>query len=186
MSRIDDNTAYLEHVAAPTSAGGDLAQLTNLAEQQAQLEADIAKLEAALNEKREELRAVAERAVPELMDALNLAEFRTASGLKIEVSETIRASIPQATAPRAFAWLRAQGHGALIKRAIAMTFGKGEDEAADALAKRLEGEGFDVEDKASVHPSTLSAFVREKLRDGAELPLELFGVHRQRVSKIKT
>ena len=43
----------------------------------------------------------------------------------------------------------------------------------------------EVDDVANVHPSTLAAFVREKLREGEELPLDLFGVHRQRIAKIE-
>lgn len=177
------NAGYLDYVQAPSS-GDALATLTGLAEKQAKIESDISDLEAQLTAKREELREVAERQVPELMDSLNLAQFKTASGLKIEVAETIRASIPKALAPRAFAWLREHGNAAMIKRAVSIAFGKGQDDTADKLAQKLAADGFDVEDNASVHPSTLSAFVREKLRDGAELPLDLFGVHRQRASKI--
>jgi hypothetical protein len=179
------NADYAAYVQAPPSSSDALATLTNLAEKQAQVEADVKDLEAKLSAKREELRDVSERQVPELMDSLNLAEFKTASGLKIEVAETIRASIPQALAPRAFAWLRENGNAAMIKRAISVAFGRGQDATADSLVGELANKGFDVEDKTSVHPSTLSAFVREKLRDGAELPLDLFGVHRQRASKIK-
>lgn len=180
----DDNAGYLDYVQASPSSGDALATLTGLAERQALLESEAADLEAQLTAKREELREVAERQVPELMDSLNLAEFRTASGLKIAVQETIRASIPAAQAPAAFAWLREHGHGALIKRALSVSFGKGEDDRAQALAAELEAKGFVPEDKTSVHPSTLAAFVREKLQAGAELPVELFGVHRQRASKI--
>ncbi len=175
--------AYLDYVQ-PTS-GGELSQLTALAESQAVAAAKVADLEALLNKAREELRDIAERQVPELMDQIGIGEFKTTSGLKITVSETIRASIPKAKAPLAFAWLKANGHAAMIKRVVQVAFGKGEDERADELREKLAGE-FSVEDKASVHPSTLAAFVREKLRDGEEVPLDLFGVHRQRVSKITT
>lgn len=181
----DPNSSYLDYIQ-PNSEGGELSQLRELAEQQAAAAAEVSRLEAELNKAREAYRDLAERQVPELMDQIGIPEFRTNSGLKIKIDETIRASIPKAKAPLAFAWLKANGHGSLIKRVVQVAFGKGEDERAEELRERLAGEEFPVEDNASVHPSTLAAFVREKLRDGEEIPLDLFGVHRQRVSKIAT
>lgn len=175
---------YSAYAPAPTS-GGELAQLSTLAEEQAAAEAEVARLEALLSAARDVARDYAERRVPELMDQIGMAEFKTASGLKIKVEETIRAGISVANAAAAFAWLREHNHAAMIKRAVALSFGKGEDEKADGLIKELEERGLHPDDKTSVHPSTLAAFVREKLRDGQEIPLDLLGVHRQRVSKIK-
>ena len=54
------------------------------------------------------------------------------------------------------------------------------------IRKELEAKGLEADDKTSVHPSTLASFVREKLRDGQEIPLDVLGVHRQRISKIKS
>lgn len=179
-----ETPSYLDYVQ-PQSEGGELTQLQQLAERQASAAARVAELEAKLNKAREELRDLAERQVPELMDQIGMTEFKTATGLQINIVETIRASIPKARAPLAFAWLKDHGHAALIKRVVKVAFGRGEDEKAEALRDELKGE-YEVEDDASVHPSTLAAFVREKLRDGEEIPLDLFGVHRQRESKIKT
>ncbi|QYW02137.1 hypothetical protein CPT_Sonora_034 [Stenotrophomonas phage Sonora] len=185
MNDLSDNNEYLQFTG-PAAAEGELARLTALAEDQARAEAEVARLEAELGKARDRLRDVAERQVPELMDGIGIESFKTSTGLKIEIAETIRASISVANAPRAFAWLREHGHAALIKRGISLAFGKGQDEKADLLVKELEEKGLDVEDKTSVHPSTLASFVRENLRDGKEIPLDLLGVHRQRVSKIKS
>lgn len=177
----EDYSAY-----APTATStGELAELTRLAEAQAAAEAEVARLEAELTKARETARDYAERQVPELMDRIGMEEFKTASGLKIKVDETIRASITAANGPAAFAWLREHNHAALIKREVKVAFGKGEDEKADSLIKDLEDRGLIAEEKTAVHPSTLAAFVRENLREGREIPLDLLGVHRQRVSKIK-
>lgn len=185
MSNLESNNDYLAYAQQGATGEGELSQLSKLAEEQAAAEAEVARLEAELTKAREVARDFAERQVPELMDSIGIAEFKTATGLKIKVAETIRASITAANAARAFAWLRENGHAALIKRALTVTFGKGQDEAAEALAQELEGKGLDADDKTSVHPSTLASFVREKLRDGQEIPLDLLGVHRQRVSKIE-
>lgn len=175
--------SYLDYVQ-PQGAGGELTQLQKLAEQQASKQAEVAKLEAQLNQAKEELKALAEGQIPELMDQIGIANFKTVSGLVIEVTEKIRAAIPKPKAHLAFAWLKQHGHAALIRRTVSVAFGKGEDEKAEALKDQLASD-YEVEDNANVHPSTLSAFVREKLQSGEEIPLDLFGVHRQRVAEIK-
>jgi len=183
---MSSENAYLDYVQ-PQTTGGELSQLSALAERQAAAQAKVADLEAQLNKAKEELRDIAERQVPELMDRIGIDEFKTTTGLKIKIDETIRASIPKAKAPLALAWLKQNGHGSLIKRVVSVTFGRGEDEKAEQLLKKLNDElHLEAEDNSSVHPSTLAAFVREKLRNGEEVPLDLFGVHRQRVAKIET
>lgn len=181
---MSSDESYLAYVQ-PQAEGGELSQLQKLAEQQAAAEAKVAQIEAQLNKAREELRDLSERQVPELMDQIGIEEFKTSSGLLIKVDETIRASIPKAKAPLAFAWLKEHGHASLIKRVIKVAFGKGEEELANDLHDKL-AEHYEVADDASVHPSTLAAFVREMLRDGEEVPLDLFGVHRQRTSQVST
>lgn len=179
-----DNEAYLEYMTDQAS-DGELSQLSNLASLQADVEAQMADLEAELNRARETHKDLSERQIPELMDNIGIEEFKTNTGLKISIAETIRASIPKAKAPLAFAWLREKGHAALIKRAISVSFGRGEEAAADEFAQKLTDEAVEYGDKSAVHPSTLSAFVREQLAEGEEIPIDLFGVHRQRASKIK-
>jgi hypothetical protein len=174
---------YLDYVQ--TVPEGELSQLQSLAEFQAAAQSKVDNLEAQLAKAREELKDLAERRVPELMDQIGMVEFKTTSGLIIKIDETIRASIPKAKAPFAFAWLRENGHAALIKRKVSVAFGKGEDESAEQLLEALSGD-YEVEDDVSVHSSTLAAFVREKLRDGVDIPLDLLGVHRQRISKLDT
>lgn len=177
------NNDYLDY-AQPQASGGELAQLQKLAEQQARAEAEVKDLEARLNKSREALNDIAQRQVPDLMDQIGITEFKTTTGLFIKIDEIIRASIPKARSAPAFAWLRANGHSALIKRVVSVAFGKGEDEKAEELHTMLEKLEFELEDNSSVHPSTLSSFVKEKLREGEDLPLDLLGVHRQRISKI--
>lgn len=163
---------------------GELSQLNALAEQQAEAARVVLQKEKELNEAREVLRDLSERQVPEAMDAVGMAEFTTRSGITIKVAETVRASIPKPMLAKALRWLRDNGHGALIKRTITAQFGKGEEEQANEVLAALQHQGLNLKDDAKVHPSTLSAFVREKLEQGEEVPQDLLGVHRQRVAKI--
>lgn len=138
-----------------------------------------------LNRAKERLKQISEVDIPTLMDSIGMAQFTLRTGVVISVEEVIRASIPKAQSLAAFAWLRANNSEALIKREVSVSFGKGENDAAEKLLTELSSQGLPVENNESVHASTLSAWVREKLKNGIEIPIELFGVFRQRVSKVK-
>ena len=167
-------------------ASDKLARLAQLAEQQAECAATLARLEAEQERVRETFRNLSEREIPDLMDEVGVAEFKTASGLKVSIKETIRASIPKAQTFAAHAWLRTHGHSGIIKELLSVRFGKGQDEKARELYEQLRQEEFDVESNASVHPQTLSSWAKEMLAQGKDVPQELFGVFRQRSSIIST
>lgn len=177
-----DSSDYLEYMQP--AADSDLARLSRLADLQANAARRVDVLSEELEAARRTLRDIADRQIPELMDAVGLAEFKTSTGAKISVRETIRASIPEANRIKAFAWLRENGQAALIKRTVAVQFGKGEFEKAQDLSMELTSRGLAAEDKVSVHPQTLAAYVREALKKGAELPLDLLGVHRSRSAEV--
>lgn len=167
----------------PKDMGEGLAKLSEMADEQVRRELVLAKADKAAALAKEELRQISEEAIPELMMTMGIETFKTTSGITINVKETIRASVLKATEAAAFAWLRANGHAALIKRKVALQFGMGDDELAQATLDKLEG--LDVEDKSSVHSGTLAKFVREQLEEGTEVPEDLFSIHKQRVSKVK-
>lgn len=175
--------SYEDFVQATTS-NEDIQKLQELSEQQNKAQLAVERLQSLLSQAQDRLKDLAEKQVPEMMDEIGMENFKTTSGLEIKVSEVIRASIPKNRLPEGLSWLRKNGHGALIKRAVSVAFGKGEDQQAEKLKESLISENYSPEDKASVHASTLSAFVREKLKEGEELPQELLGVHRQRIAKV--
>ena len=65
-------------------ASDKLARLAQLAEQQAECAATLARLEAEQERVRETFRNLSEREIPDLMDEVGVAEFKTASGLKVD------------------------------------------------------------------------------------------------------
>lgn len=163
----------------------DLAQLIALATLKIDLEDVVAELEATLKGKKEELRQVTENDLPEAMEALGITEFRLADGRRVKIQEEVHASIPKSEEARAFAWLREQGYDSIIKRDVVVKFGKGEDELAEGLVNLLSEEGFNPDAKTSIHHSTLKSFVKDCLREGIELPQELFGIFRRMVAKVE-
>jgi hypothetical protein len=176
----DNDRAMLELVGTTST----LSTLNDLAEAQSAAEDLIVRIQADLKVAEDNLKDIAEKQIPDMMGTLGLTEYKTTKGLYITLKETIRASIPKEKQPEAFGWLREHGHEALITRAITVSFGRGEDKTADALLLSLRVQKLEPSDKTAVNANTLAAFVREQLREGRDIPLETFGVHRQVASKI--
>lgn len=162
-----------------------LGRLSKLAEKQADAEAEVARLETDLKSAIERLNEIAEREIPSLMDEVGVKEFKTSSGLSIIIDEKMRASIPKARSGEAVAWLEANGHADLVKRKIVIEFNKDEEERAKEFMAKIAEDNLRVSDENTVHPQTLSAFVKEQLKKGVDVPMELFGAFWQRKSKIK-
>lgn len=168
-------------------AGGQtftLAQIQAKCAEQVRLEAEVAELTSQLDEKQKQLRAISEVEVPRMMDDLGIKIIGLDSGEKISIDEKITASIGKGKAEEAFAWLRANGHGDLIKRNVSVEFGRGDDEKAAKLKAAIESMGFATKDKSDVHHMTLTSFVKEQMKKGVAIPKEALGVWIMRRTKI--
>lgn len=181
-----DYSQYQE--GAVSQSSDKLAQIVNLAEQQRDLEVKLAKAESEVETLKVQLKQIAENALPQVMDELQLQEFSTKSGLKIVVKEKIRASISKGRNEEAIKWLDDHGFENLVKRQFIIVFSR-ED---TPWANKFEGDlkkrkrQLNVDRKQDVHPSTLVSFVAERLTEGdTDFPVELFGVFRQRFTKIE-
>lgn len=160
-------------------------QLSVLVRALDEVEREIEEKEEELNKRRAYFNRLRENDIPELMESLGISQLKTTDGRILTVREVVRTNIPASKKAEAFSWLRENGYGAMIKRVVQAEFGMGEDEVADEfyheIAQRFEA----TQDKTSVHPSTLASFVTSQLKEGANLPLELFNVHRQQIATIK-
>ncbi|RKZ72469.1 MAG: hypothetical protein DRQ48_00225 [Gammaproteobacteria bacterium] len=158
-----------------------LEKLSTLAQDQWEAEKRVRIKEQELKDAKKAERKISEELIPDLMDELGIEEFTTSAGIAVSVKENIRASISKDNAPAAFTWLRKNGHAGLIKRAITV-IAKNDEQGTEIMGQL---DDYDVSDKAAVHAGTLSAWVREKLAAGEDIPMDLLGVFRQRISKVK-
>lgn len=177
-----DYSAYAEPVSSDK-----LAQLAVLAAEQTKLEHDITQAKQEVAKMEQALATLSERTLPELMDELGMEEFSTNTGLRVKIQEAIRASIPKTRLQEALDWLDQKGLGKIIKREFSVLFGKDEEAWARKFARDLQQrkKALNVTESASVHNQTLCALVRERLKAGEEMPVDLFGIYRQRYSKIE-
>lgn len=184
----DTNYDYSKFVgeSEQVSSVDSLSRLSKLAQEQLDAEASVAAAEAALLRAQDKLKDLAERQIPELMEEVGMASYKTKTGLSIEVEEKYRVSPPKNRREECWAWLRANGAVALLKRKVEVEFGKGEDEKAEALFKTLTKDHTLVTDETSVHPQTLAAYVKKGMRDGKAIPSDIFGIYVQKSAKVSS
>ena len=195
MSKID----LLEDVA-PSS--NEIGAVADMAQRVLDLEDEINRLEDALKQKKQDLKVLAEQDLPELMQELNIKDFTLSNGAKVEIKDVIQASVPsQGSIDRAktedqrvelqmlqqqcFEWLRAQGAGDIIKSNVEVQFGRNEDDACNAFTDELRERQIYYKRAVGVHPQTLNSFIKERMSEGKEVPMEMFRIYAGRRANIR-
>jgi len=181
---IHDYSAFKQET---DQVGGNLmTALTSLADQQEAAQAEVERLEALLDEAKKNLARISEIEIPKLMDGIE-GKLNLPDGRQVTIAEKIRSSISSDKKPLAMKWLDDNDHGGLIKRRFIIEFGRDQEEWAKQFEAQLASSKtpLNVKQERNVHWQTLDAFVREQLEEGGDLPLDLFGVFRQRSAKIK-
>ena len=182
----DDTEQALADAAGALSPPTDeqLATVARLAREQTMLEDAVLKLEDDLKSMKERLRNHSTRTLPEALRAIGMLEYTLTDGSSVSVKTVISASVSKAKQPEAFAWLRARGLDDIIKHQVAVRFVRGQDDAARQLMADLTARGLAFEDKESIHPQTLGAWVRERISKQLEVPLDTFGVFSGSVAEV--
>ena len=159
-------------------------QLSQLVRNLRTVEKDIEDAETHLKSLKQEKHKLSVENIPALMDEMGV-ERLAVDGMTVERKMIVAASIPVANKEQAFDWLRSNGLDDIIKNDVTCSFGKGEDNVAGDVIGILRDKGFDPKTKTHVHPSTLRAFVRERIVDGKPIDLDLFGAFISNTAVIK-
>lgn len=148
----------------------------------AELAREIQQIESEISDAEENLKALKKRHIkmtdedlPAVLQEVGINSFELDDGSKVEVKQTYGASILVDNRPQAYEWLRDNGYDDIIKNTVACQFGRGEDDKANAFAAFAAKEGYASTQKTEIHPQTLRAFVKERVENGDEFPMELFG-----------
>lgn len=176
----NDYSAYIGH-----NQFKDLPEIIQLAEAQHEAQKKVDRLESDLKTAKEELRHISEKRLPEVMDNLGLTTYSTKSGISVEVVEKIRASLPVENRSKAYAWLEDNNFGGMIKSSVIVSFKRDQLEEANKLVKELVSAHRPASLERKVEAPTLTAFVKEQLSQGKDIPLDIFGVFRQRESVVE-
>jgi hypothetical protein len=181
---MSDSIEIMDTVAATTAMSG-LDIVSQLAFEQIQLENEVEALELTLAEKKEQLKSVQEMKLPTAMQGVGINKFTTKDGFSIQVKPYYSASIKEDNQVDCFNWLINNKHDDIIKNEIKTSFGRGEDTLANKVLEVLATMHIPCTNKKSVHPQTLSAFVREQVESGnPNFPLDTFKVFIGQKAKI--
>jgi len=174
----------LSEMAQDSSANSDqldklddtkLDKVARLANEANDLQEVVARKEEELKHAKKAHRKVTDELLPEAMENLNLETVVMKDGSEISIKAIYGASIPKNRVDEAYDWLREQGYGDIIKNNITVTFGKGEDQDAQAFMLVCGDQGFTPQQTEKIEPMTLKGWFREMIESGKAIPLELFG-----------
>ena len=145
----------------------------------------IEQMEEAVKEARAELNDLRHTALPDLMASAQLLSFKLNDGTIIKVEDFCSGSLPKDPTKKAaaIALLEVYGAGSMIKTDVEVTFEKHQHARALAVADELRAKGLTVDVVEGVHPQTLQAFARERLRNGEQVDTAALGLYVGRVAK---
>ena len=152
-----------------------LTSVASLARQIRDEELYINGLETDLKAAKKKLQKLTDDDMPSMLAEIGMSSFSLDDGSTVEVKATYGASIRVDDRPQAYEWLRDNGYDDIIKNSVECQFGRGEDDQANAFAAFAQQQGYAPEQKTAVHPSTLKAFVKERVEEGDHFPMDLFG-----------
>lgn len=174
-----------------------LLELRTLAGEAEGLETQIKHHEEAIKSLSERNNQIKTKELPEKMAALAMDEFTLSSGAKVAIKDFVSGSLPKDEIdpdirrpedpnPRkdALDYLTEIGGGDLLKTVVSVDFGKSQHNEALDLFATLKEQGHDAKCDSNVHPATLAAFAREKLREGEEIAFDKLGLYAGKVAKI--
>ena len=143
-----------------------VAELARDAQQKAET---IERLEKQVKQVKSEYFKLIDEELPAILQELGLNAFELADGSKINVRPQYGAHINLDN--------RDNDSDGIIKNSISCSFGKGEDEQAETFSILVKDSGFTPDQKTEVHSSTLKAWVKERVENGDEFPMDLFGAY---------
>ena len=155
----------------------DLTTVAGLAKAIRDQEEAVAALEADLKQAKKSLMKMTDEDLPTMVAEIGLSSMTLDDGSEVSVKQTYGASILVDNRPKAYQWLRDNGFGDIVKNTVSCSFGMGEDEKAEQFRSIAEERGYLAEQDTSVHSSTLRAWVKERVENGDDFPMELFGAY---------
>lgn len=181
--QLSFNFEEQEGASAPSHS---LERLNHKLEEAINLKLAVDQMEEDLKAAKQQLNLMNTTVIPDMMAELGMEEC-TQNGWKISVGDFVSGSLPKDEERRAKAvrWLEEHEAGDLLKTALSVNFSRSQHNEAVDLFEELSEEGFAASLDATVHPQTLMAFARERIKNGDPIDTETLGLYTGRVAKYK-
>ena len=173
-----------EELPAPNDS---MKRLIAMAEEAVATEKLVLDLEENLSSIKKNLNNLKTVQLPDAMAEAGIADLSLESGFRIAIEDFVAGSLPKDEVRRdeAIKWLENHGAESLIKTSVNVSFEKTQHNMALSIISELADRGLHVTSTMGVHPQTLIAHIKERLRSGDEVPLETLGLFAGRIAKIK-
>ena len=148
------------------------------------VEKQIKETEDYLKDLKQKKRTVDEEDIPSLMEELGVESLQV-DGNKVSIDKFVSARIPEARKEEAYAFLRSIGEADIIKNEVVVGFNMGQDNVAGAVVDDLTKQGLNPVQKTHIHPMTLRTWAKNRIENGQEIDLDMFGVYQGNRAKIK-
>jgi hypothetical protein len=164
------------------------------------LDADIERAQETLNKMMAKRAMLATVDLPEAMTEIGSSTFTTRDNLRCEVAYKIYGSIPGRDRPddrfAAIDYLKQHDGAELIKSHVVLTFDKGDIRSANRTARllkkaidegRIHGEELPplMNVDSEVHPMSLQAWGRQRVRDNIPTDMAVVGLRGQTMATVK-
>ena len=165
------------------------ARVVDAAEGMGNLQALIDPLEEELKSLKSRLHLIRTGLLPDLMTEARMTSVTTENGRIYELTDLISGSIPnEAKDPirhaAAIAWLEDNDAEGLIKSVLTASFGRSQHDVAKEIAASISNR-CDPSLSESVHPQSLAAFARQRIKDGEPIDLAVIGLSSIKIVKVK-
>jgi hypothetical protein len=154
-------------------------------------EMEAAELDARLSEKKQAIREMKEREIPDLLDgigvpAITLAAEGNNPAYEIAVVDRYHANIPEEERDEAFGYLKKTGNEDLIKTTYTISFGLREGKQAERFGRSLDKAGIEYSVTCAVPWNTLTAWFKaeHKRKPLPAKAMALLGASVGRVAKV--
>jgi len=187
---MEDVFAEMEADSAAASGveklGDDkLSSVSQLAEKLRLQTELVESLEQSLKDAKQTLYKLRDDTLPTALQELGLTGLTLSDGSKVNLKPTYGGHIAVANREEAHQWLRDHKYDDIIKNTVSCQFGRGEDQEAAMFYEELNRQGMVASQKTEVHAQTLKAWVRERVENGDNFPMELFGAFVGQQAEIK-
>jgi hypothetical protein len=171
-----------EGAQAPSSS----ARLKDLANDLLDLKRDHEEAEVRIKSLKQQIHFLTTKIIPQEMAEQNIDYLETA-GMAISRDQIVSGSLPADPDRRnkAIDWLKQNDAAGLVRTEVKVAFGVNQSNEALDFIGGLEDHGQNFEAKTSVHPSSLKAFVRERLRSGEDVDVDALGIYIGWEAKVK-
>lgn len=169
MSDLDE---LADAGAAPST---DLADVSALARKQLELEAVVARAEAALKAAKQDLRKIAEGDLPAALKAAGIPSFELDNGMTVSYKEDLKISVPAARKAAVIKKMKEWGYEGNVSNKLTVDLGKGNDNAVKALKAAAEEMGVEVVVTEDIPTGTVKKALRSRIAEGKNDDLAFFG-----------